>query len=72
MGTKRRVTETHPSLLVSGEGADKKVVSVSAGVAIALDRAHKAAVGAVVVLFEWGEELGRAVRLETHAEWRWR
>lgn len=71
MGTKKRVSETHPSLLVSGGGPDKKVVSVGAGAALALDRAHKSPVGTIIALVEWGETIGTAVRLETHAEWRW-
>jgi hypothetical protein len=67
---KRRRQEIHTGLAVKGGGADKKVISIGAGIAIALTRAHTLPVGEYVAVLEYGEEIGRAVSTEEGASWQ--
>jgi hypothetical protein len=70
MGTKRRRQEIITGLVVSGGGfPDKAVTSVSAGIALALDRASRLEEGTRVLLTEHGETLGAAIRGEIATEW---
>lgn len=65
MKIRRRKFEEHTGLVVSGgDKPDKKVPSVSAGIALAMDRASRAAEGTKVAVLEYGEQLGFALRRE--------
>lgn len=67
MKIRRRKQEIHTDLVVKGGGADKKVPSIGAGIAVALTRVLDLDPGATVAVLEYGEEVGRAVRTEVGA-----
>lgn len=66
---KRRRQEFIAGLVVKGGGPDKPVTSVGAGIALALDRASRLEEGARVLLTEYGETLGAAIRGEAATVW---
>lgn len=66
---RRKQAEIQTGLTVEGGGPQKKVPTVGAGVAIALSRALDLKPGEHVVVLEYGEVIGRAVRTETAAVW---
>lgn len=66
----RRKQELHTGITVRGGGPDKASPSLGAAIAFALSRAMRLPRGEFVVVLEYEDVIGRAIRTEHGAAWQ--